>query len=179
MSAGQRCSALRLLFLQDDIADQVLEMIAGAMDELIIGDPADLETDVGPVITPAAAEGLAQHAARMRKEARLIKACSLSEAHAHGSFFAPHLIELKTAARLTREEFGPILHVVRYRSADILKVLEAIRASHYGLTLGVQTRLESFWHEVFAQTAIGNTYPNAASVLAAAIVPSVSSTSGR
>jgi RHH-type proline utilization regulon transcriptional repressor/proline dehydrogenase/delta 1-pyrroline-5-carboxylate dehydrogenase len=160
MSAGQRCSALRLLFLQDDIADQVLEMIAGAMDELVIGDPADLETDLGPVITPAAAEGLAQHVARMRKEARLIKAGSLGEAHAHGSFFAPHLIELKSAAQLTREEFGPILHVVRYRSTDIDEVLQAIRASHYGLTLGVQTRLESFWHEVFKQTAIGNTYVN-------------------
>jgi RHH-type proline utilization regulon transcriptional repressor/proline dehydrogenase/delta 1-pyrroline-5-carboxylate dehydrogenase len=160
MSAGQRCSALRLLFLQEDIADQVLEMIAGAMDELIIGDPADLETDVGPVITPAAAEGLAQHVARMRKEARLIKACSLGEAHAHGSFFAPHLIELESAAQLTREEFGPILHVVRYRSADIAAVLQAIRASHYGLTLGVQTRLESFWRQVFDHTAIGNTYVN-------------------
>jgi RHH-type proline utilization regulon transcriptional repressor/proline dehydrogenase/delta 1-pyrroline-5-carboxylate dehydrogenase len=160
MSAGQRCSALRLLFLQDDIADQVLEMIAGAMDELIIGDPADLQTDLGPVITPAAAEGLAQHAARMRKEARLIKACTLSEAHAHGSFFAPHLIELESAAQLTREEFGPILHVVRYRSADTPQVLQAIRASHYGLTLGVQTRLESFWREVFEQTGIGNTYVN-------------------
>jgi RHH-type proline utilization regulon transcriptional repressor/proline dehydrogenase/delta 1-pyrroline-5-carboxylate dehydrogenase len=160
MSAGQRCSALRLLFLQDDIADQVLEMIAGAMDELIIGDPADLKTDVGPVITPAAAEGLAQHVARMREEARLIKACSLGEASTYGSFFAPHLIELKSAAQLTREEFGPILHVVRYRSTDIAEVLQAIRASHYGLTLGVQTRLESFWHQVFEQTAIGNTYVN-------------------
>ena len=160
MSAGQRCSALRLLFLQDDIADQVLEMIAGAMDELVIGDPADLETDVGPVITPAAAEGLAQHVARMRKEARVIKACVLSEAHAHGSFFAPHLIELKSAAQLTREEFGPILHVVRYRSTDIDEVLRAIRASHYGLTLGVQTRLESFWRHVFERTSIGNTYVN-------------------
>ena len=160
MSAGQRCSALRLLVLQDDIADQVLEMIAGAMDELTIGDPADLHTDLGPVITATAAEGLAQHVARMRKEARLIKACTLNEAHAHGSFFAPHLIELKSAAQLTREEFGPILHVVRYRSADIAGVLQAIRASHYGLTLGVQTRLESFWRQVFEHTAIGNTYVN-------------------
>jgi RHH-type transcriptional regulator, proline utilization regulon repressor / proline dehydrogenase / delta 1-pyrroline-5-carboxylate dehydrogenase len=160
MSAGQRCSALRLLFLQDEIADQVLEMISGAMDELIIGDPADLSTDVGPVITATAADGLAQHVARMRKEARIIKACTLGDAHAHGSFFAPHLIELKSAAQLTREEFGPILHVVRYRSADILQVLHAIRASHYGLTLGVQTRLESFWHEVFEGTSIGNTYVN-------------------
>jgi RHH-type transcriptional regulator, proline utilization regulon repressor / proline dehydrogenase / delta 1-pyrroline-5-carboxylate dehydrogenase len=160
MSAGQRCSALRLLFLQDEIADQVIDMIAGAMDELIIGDPADLKTDLGPVITAAAAEGLAQHAARMRTEARIIKVCSLGAAHANGSFFAPHLIELKNAAQLTREEFGPILHVVRYHSSDIVEVLQAIRASHYGLTLGVQTRLESFWREIFAQTSIGNTYVN-------------------
>jgi RHH-type proline utilization regulon transcriptional repressor/proline dehydrogenase/delta 1-pyrroline-5-carboxylate dehydrogenase len=160
MSAGQRCSALRLLFLQDEIADQVLEMIAGAMDELVIGDPSDFKTDLGPVINATAAEGFAQHVVRMRKEARIIKACTLSEAHAHGSFFAPHLIELKSAAQLTREEFGPILHVVRYRSADIGAVLQSIRASQYGLTLGVQTRLESFWREVFEQTAIGNTYVN-------------------
>jgi RHH-type proline utilization regulon transcriptional repressor/proline dehydrogenase/delta 1-pyrroline-5-carboxylate dehydrogenase len=160
MSAGQRCSALRLLFLQDDIAEQVLEMIAGAMDELVIGDPANLSTDVGPVITAAAADGLAQHVARMRKEARIIKACTLGDVHAHGSFFAPHLIELKSAGQLTREEFGPILHVVRYRSADIADVLQAIRASNYGLTLGVQSRLESFWREVFERTSIGNTYVN-------------------
>lgn len=160
MSAGQRCSALRLLFLQDDIADQVLEMIAGAMDELVIGDPADIKTDLGPVITPAAAEGLAQHVARMRQEARIIKACSLGEAHANGSFFAPHLVELTSAAQLTREEFGPILHVVRYRSTDIDEVLLAIRDSNYGLTLGVQTRLESFWREVFERLSVGNTYVN-------------------
>ena len=160
MSAGQRCSALRLLFLQDDIADQVLDMIAGAMDELIIGDPGDPTTDVGPVITPAAAEGLNQHVARMRQEARIIKACRLGEAHASGSFFLPHLIELQSAAQLTREEFGPILHVVRYRSADTHEVLRSIRASNYGLTLGVQTRLESFWREVFENLSVGNTYVN-------------------
>ncbi len=159
-SAGQRCSALRLLFLQDDIADQVIEMIAGAMDELVIGDPADFETDVGPVITAAAAQQLARHAELMRKEARIVKACALTGAHAHGSFFPPHLIELKNAAQLTHEEFGPILHVVRYRAANIEQVFESIRASGYGLTLGVQTRLESFWREVFEATAIGNTYVN-------------------
>jgi RHH-type proline utilization regulon transcriptional repressor/proline dehydrogenase/delta 1-pyrroline-5-carboxylate dehydrogenase len=160
MSAGQRCSALRLLFLQEEIADAVVEMIAGAMDELIIGDPSNLQTDVGPVINAAARDGLAQHAAQMRKEARIVKTCELGEAHAHGSFFAPHLIELKSASQLTREEFGPILHVVRYRSSEIQQVLEAIRDSHYGLTLGVQTRLESFWRQVFADTSIGNTYVN-------------------
>jgi RHH-type proline utilization regulon transcriptional repressor/proline dehydrogenase/delta 1-pyrroline-5-carboxylate dehydrogenase len=160
MSAGQRCSALRLLFLQDEIADTVIEMIAGAMDELVIGDPGDFRTDVGPVITAAAAEGLAQHAARMRREARIIKVCGLGEAHAHGSFFAPHLIELNSASQLVREEFGPILHVVRYRASDIADVLRAIRGSGYGLTLGVQTRLESFWRQVFEQLDIGNTYVN-------------------
>ena len=160
MSAGQRCSALRLLFLQDDIADQVLEMIAGAMDELVIGDPADLRTDLGPVITLEAAAGLAAHAERMHREARVLKVCKLGEASTHGSFFAPHLIELKSAGQLMREEFGPMLHVVRYRSGEIAEVLQAIRASNFGLTLGVQTRLESFWRQVFEHTAIGNTYVN-------------------
>jgi RHH-type proline utilization regulon transcriptional repressor/proline dehydrogenase/delta 1-pyrroline-5-carboxylate dehydrogenase len=160
MSAGQRCSALRLLFLQEEIADTVLEMIAGAMDELLIGDPSDLQTDVGPVINATARDGLAQHVVRMRSEARIVKACELNDSHAHGTFFAPHLIELKNAGQLTHEEFGPILHVVRYRSRDIQQVLQAIRDSHYGLTLGVQTRLESFWRQIFADTSIGNTYVN-------------------
>jgi len=160
MSAGQRCSALRLLFLQEEIAETVIEMIAGAMDELIIGDPVNLDTDVGPVITTAAQEGLNRHLECMRREARILKACRLDGAHARGSFVAPHLIELNAASQLTREEFGPILHVVRYRSADIQRVLASIRATNYGLTLGVQTRLESFWREVFEGTFIGNTYVN-------------------
>jgi RHH-type transcriptional regulator, proline utilization regulon repressor / proline dehydrogenase / delta 1-pyrroline-5-carboxylate dehydrogenase len=160
MSAGQRCSALRLLFLQEEIADSVIEMIVGAMEELVIGDPAKMETDVGPVITATAQEGLNRHIERMRREARIVKACRLDESHAHGSFVAPHLIELKDVSQLTREEFGPILHVVRYRSSDVAKVLAAIRATRYGLTLGVQTRLESFWRQVFEGTFIGNTYVN-------------------
>jgi RHH-type proline utilization regulon transcriptional repressor/proline dehydrogenase/delta 1-pyrroline-5-carboxylate dehydrogenase len=160
MSAGQRCSALRLLFLQEEIADSVLDMIVGAMDELKIGNPADFSVDVGPVITADAAQGLQRHAERMRKEARILKVCPLNDAHSHGSFFAPHLIELNQAAQLTREEFGPVLHVVRYRSTEVQQVLRDIRASHYGLTLGVQTRLESFWQQIFAATAIGNTYVN-------------------
>jgi RHH-type transcriptional regulator, proline utilization regulon repressor / proline dehydrogenase / delta 1-pyrroline-5-carboxylate dehydrogenase len=160
MSAGQRCSALRLLFLQEEIADTVLAMIAGAMEELVIGDPSDLKTDVGPVINAAARDSLARHVERMRKEARVLKACKLGEAHAHGSFFPPTLIELDHAGQLTREEFGPVLHVVRYRSSEIREVLQAIRDSHYGLTLGVQTRLESFWRQVFEETSIGNTYVN-------------------
>jgi RHH-type proline utilization regulon transcriptional repressor/proline dehydrogenase/delta 1-pyrroline-5-carboxylate dehydrogenase len=160
ISAGQRCSALRLLFLQEDIADNMLEMLTGAMDELVIGNPADLQTDVGPVINAAAAEGLNRHIAKMHAEARVIKACRLEDAHSLGSFVAPHLVELRSAMQLTREEFGPILHVVRFRASEIEGVLAAIRATNYGLTIGVQTRLESFWREIFANTAIGNTYVN-------------------
>jgi RHH-type proline utilization regulon transcriptional repressor/proline dehydrogenase/delta 1-pyrroline-5-carboxylate dehydrogenase len=160
MSAGQRCSALRLLFLQEDVADTMLEMLAGAMEELVIGDPADVATDVGPVITPAAAAELMRHVAALSREARLVKACRLDESHANGSFVAPHLFELRSAAELTREQFGPILHVVRYRASDLASVLASIRASGYGLTMGVQTRLESFWREAFAGTRIGNTYVN-------------------
>jgi RHH-type proline utilization regulon transcriptional repressor/proline dehydrogenase/delta 1-pyrroline-5-carboxylate dehydrogenase len=159
-SAGQRCSALRLLFLQDEISDTAIDMIVGAMEELVIGDPAHLETDVGPVITGAAADGLNRHIARMHREARIIKACCLEQMHTHGSFVAPVLIELSSASQLTREEFGPILHVVRFRSDEIQNVLAAIRATHYGLTLGVETRLESFWQQVFAGTSVGNTYVN-------------------
>jgi RHH-type proline utilization regulon transcriptional repressor/proline dehydrogenase/delta 1-pyrroline-5-carboxylate dehydrogenase len=160
MSAGQRCSALRLLFVQEEIADTVIDMIAGAMDELIIGDPKNLQTDVGPVITATAQAALNRHIERMRREARIIKACRLDESHSHGSFVAPHLIELNDAGQLTHEEFGPFLHVVRYRSADIAKVLAAVRSTGYGLTLGVQTRLESFWREVFQKTSVGNVYVN-------------------
>jgi RHH-type proline utilization regulon transcriptional repressor/proline dehydrogenase/delta 1-pyrroline-5-carboxylate dehydrogenase len=160
MSAGQRCSALRLLFLQEDIADTMLDMLAGAMDELVIGNPAEPRTDVGPVITAVAADGLMRHVAAMRRAARVIKACTVDDSHANGSFVAPHLIELPNAASLTREEFGPILHVVRYRARDVDEVLAAIRASNYGLTLGVQTRLESFWREIVAKTQVGNTYVN-------------------
>ena len=160
ISAGQRCSALRLLFVQEDVADTIIDMIAGAMDELIIGDPARAETDVGPVITATAAAKLMTHVARMRTEARVLKVCELGDAHRHGTFVAPHLIELRSASQLEGEEFGPILHVVRYKARDVDQVLAAIRATQYGLTLGVQTRLESFWRQVYRETNVGNTYVN-------------------
>jgi RHH-type proline utilization regulon transcriptional repressor/proline dehydrogenase/delta 1-pyrroline-5-carboxylate dehydrogenase len=159
-SAGQRCSALRLLFVQEDVAEIILEMIVGAMEELVIGDPASPATDLGPVITAAAADGLAAHVAAVRQRARILKVCPVSAELAGGSFFAPHLIELASPEQLTREQFGPILHVVRYRAKEIDQVLESIRASHFGLTLGVQTRLDSFWRQVFARTNVGNTYVN-------------------
>jgi RHH-type transcriptional regulator, proline utilization regulon repressor / proline dehydrogenase / delta 1-pyrroline-5-carboxylate dehydrogenase len=160
MSAGQRCSALRLLFLQEDIADTVLEMLGGALALLRVGNPMDRATDVGPVITPQAAAGLTRHVETMRRTTKNFATCSLDARHAHGSFIAPRIIELNRAAELTHEEFGPLLHVVRFAASELDQVLKDIRASGFGLTLGVQTRLESTWRRVFAGTAVGNTYVN-------------------
>jgi RHH-type proline utilization regulon transcriptional repressor/proline dehydrogenase/delta 1-pyrroline-5-carboxylate dehydrogenase len=160
LSAGQRCSALRLLFLQEEVADRIIEMLVGAMDALVIGDPALAATDVGPVISERAAAALLQHVDRIKPKARILRACPLDERHAHGSFVAPHLIELRDARQLTSEQFGPLLHVVRYRASELEQVLESIRGSGYGLTLGVQTRLESTWQRVFRATSTGNTYVN-------------------
>ncbi len=160
LSAGQRCSALRLLFLQEEVADRIIEMLIGAMDELVVGDPALAATDVGPVISEGAAAALLQHVDRMRTEARILRACPLDERHAHGSFVAPHLIELRDPRQLTSEQFGPLLHVVRYRASELEQVLDSIRRSGFGLTLGVQTRLESTWQRVFRATSTGNTYVN-------------------
>ncbi|MGH8259245.1 MAG: L-glutamate gamma-semialdehyde dehydrogenase, partial [Steroidobacteraceae bacterium] len=160
-SAGQRCSALRVLYLQDEIAGRVIEMLGGAMQCLTIGDPADPATDVGPVISAAAAQRLRAHAERMSTEATLLCACPL-DPHRHGTghFFAPHLFELRAPDQLRTEVFGPILHVARYRAAELPRVLQAVRDTGFGLTLGVQSRLDGFSDHVFRSTAVGNTYVN-------------------
>jgi RHH-type transcriptional regulator, proline utilization regulon repressor / proline dehydrogenase / delta 1-pyrroline-5-carboxylate dehydrogenase len=160
-SAGQRCSALRVLYLQEEIADRVIEMLTGAMRVLRIGPPAELATDVGPVISEAARARLARHAERMRAEARLVYACSLDPAlAAAGHYFPPQLFELRSVDQLKTEEFGPILHVARYRSDELPQVLAAIRGTGYGLTLGVHSRLESVAGYVFQSLSVGNTYVN-------------------
>jgi RHH-type transcriptional regulator, proline utilization regulon repressor / proline dehydrogenase / delta 1-pyrroline-5-carboxylate dehydrogenase len=159
-SAGQRCSALRVLYLQEEIADRVIEMIIGAMKCLVIGDPAELATDVGPVISEAAAWRLRNHAARMRQEADLLYACELDRRHEMGYFFPPHLFELRALDQLKTEEFGPILHIARYRAAQLPQVLDAIRRTGFGLTLGVHSRLESVAEHVFRSVPVGNTYVN-------------------
>ncbi len=159
-SAGQRCSALRLLCVQDELADRLLELLAGAMEELRVGDPADPSTDVGPVISETAAAALEAHVERMRGCARVRKRLALDRRHARGSFVAPTLIELDTATQLDSEQFGPILHVVRYRADAVDALFDSIRASGYALTLGVQTRIEGFWREVFEAIPCGNVYVN-------------------
>lgn len=159
-SAGQRCSALRVLYLQDDIAAKVLTMLEGAMAELVIGDPADLATDIGPVIDAEAQAVLAAHVEKMAAEAKLLASCALDARHARGSFTAPQVVEIERLDQLEREVFGPILHVIRYRTEDLPAVYEAIRASGYGLTLGVHSRIDGFAREVFRSTRVGNTYVN-------------------
>ncbi|MBS0417644.1 MAG: bifunctional proline dehydrogenase/L-glutamate gamma-semialdehyde dehydrogenase PutA [Proteobacteria bacterium] len=159
-SAGQRCSALRVLYLQEEIADKVIGMLTGAMKCLAIGDPGDLSTDVGPVISQPALARLRNHASRMRQEAQLLYACPLDEKHESGYFFAPHLIELRALDQLRSEEFGPILHVVRYKADQLPQVIAAIRKTGFGLTLGVHSRLESVADHVFRSVPVGNTYVN-------------------
>lgn len=159
-SAGQRCSALRVLFLQDDVADGMIEMLKGAMEELRLGDPLDLATDVGPVIDEAARDGLREHLARMEREAKILKVAPMPEGLEDGVFLAPHLIEIDGLDRLTHEVFGPVLHVVRYRAEDLPKVLDSIARTRFGLTLGVHSRIEATAEEIFDRLSVGNVYIN-------------------
>jgi RHH-type proline utilization regulon transcriptional repressor/proline dehydrogenase/delta 1-pyrroline-5-carboxylate dehydrogenase len=159
-SAGQRCSALRVLYLQEEIADKIIAMLIGAMKCLIVGQPGVLSTDVGPVISEPALERLRKHAARMERNALLLYACPLDATHSSGHFFPPHLFELRSLDQLKTEEFGPILHVARYKAEQLPQVIESIRRTGFGLTLGVHSRLESIADHVFRSLPVGNTYVN-------------------
>ena len=159
-SAGQRCSAARVLFVQRDIADKVVGMLAGAMDELTVGDPALLSTDVGPVIDEDARGILQAHAERMAREARPIKEVKLGEECAKGTFFAPRAYELSALSQLTREVFGPVLHVIRYDADQLDAVLDAINATGYGLTLGIHSRIDETIRHIVARVKVGNCYVN-------------------
>jgi len=158
LSAGQRCSALRLLCLHEDIADHTLRMLTGAMDELVIGDPADPATDVGPVIDAAAKAGLTGHLDRWRD--RISHQCRLPAGLDRGCFVPPTLIRLAAIEDLDREVFGPILHVVTWKSGDLEPTLERVMASGYGLTLGVHSRNAGETEAVRRRAAVGNLYVN-------------------
>ncbi|MDX7950062.1 trifunctional transcriptional regulator/proline dehydrogenase/L-glutamate gamma-semialdehyde dehydrogenase [Lichenihabitans sp. Uapishka_5] len=159
-SAGQRCSALRLLCLQEDIADRTLAMLKGAMAELATGNPDRLATDVGPVISADARDGILAHIEAARAKGWPVHAATLPDACGAGTFVAPTLIELDHVADLTREVFGPVLHVVRYRRQDLDGVLDAIRATGFGLTFGLHTRLDETIAHVTARVGAGNIYIN-------------------
>ena len=159
-AAGQRCSALRALFLQQDVADRMIDMLIGAMEELVVGDPALIETDIGPVIDRAAQEMLDGHLARMTREGRELHRVGLSPGCAHGSFVAPSAFEIDRLARLDREVFGPVLHVIRYSADRLDDVLDAVRSTGYGLTLGIHSRIDSTIRRIHAAMPVGNVYVN-------------------
>jgi RHH-type proline utilization regulon transcriptional repressor/proline dehydrogenase/delta 1-pyrroline-5-carboxylate dehydrogenase len=156
-SAGQRCSALRVLYVQEDIADDLLEMIKGAMLELKTGDQTCLDTDVGPIIDAQAREALEVHTAKFADAQVLARA---PEASGEGNYFEPVLLEIDGIQVLDKEIFGPVLHLAKFKSRDLDKVIDAINASGYGLTLGVHSRINSTIERVRARARVGNLYVN-------------------
>jgi len=158
-SAGQRCSALRVLFVQDDIADALLTMLKGYMSELVVSDPRLLATDIGPIIDQSALAGLQQHFNRMSKEAKLIYQIPLRNT-TPGHYFAPCVFELKDLSLLKQEIFGPILHVIRYSATDLDKVIASIKQTGYGLTGGIHSRIDATINYVTSQLPVGNIYVN-------------------
>ncbi|MFL6728261.1 MAG: bifunctional proline dehydrogenase/L-glutamate gamma-semialdehyde dehydrogenase PutA [Sphingomicrobium sp.] len=159
-STGQRCSALRVLFVQEDVADQMIAMIAGAMEALKVGDPADLATDVGPVIDEDSKRLLDQHIKWLDENAKRVCRPPLTNETAHGSFVAPAFYEIQSLSQLNRENFGPILHVIRFPSDGIEQVVEQINATGYGLTLGLQSRIDTVRDYVEEHARVGNFYVN-------------------
>lgn len=159
-SAGQRCSALRVLFVQEELAPRIVTLLQGAMDQLQLGDPSLLVTDIGPVISMGAVNTLEQHAARMAKEATLIRVLPLPTECRHGSFFSPRAYEIDRLDRLQGEVFGPILHVVRYQANRLGNVIDAINNTGYGLTLGIHSRIDATVRYISQRVRAGNTYVN-------------------
>ncbi len=159
-SAGQRCSALRVLFVQEDIADRVVEVLSGYMDELVIGDPAYLDTDVGPVIDKAAKQQLDEHKIWIKTEGKLIKELSIPAEFAQGTYVAPLAVELPDLSILKREVFGPVLHVIRFKANELDHVIDSINATGYGLTLGVHSRIDSQAQYIQKRIRVGNVYIN-------------------
>ena len=160
-SAGQRCSALRMLYLQEDVADRIIEVLKGAMAELSVGDPRDLGTDVGPVIDDDARQGLQAHIERMKGEGRLIAETQLNpEQTGNGTFVAPTAFEVEGIQALETEQFGPILHIARYKASELDQVIDTINGKGYGLTFGVHSRNESFAKAISEKIRAGNVYVN-------------------
>jgi RHH-type proline utilization regulon transcriptional repressor/proline dehydrogenase/delta 1-pyrroline-5-carboxylate dehydrogenase len=159
-SAGQRCSALRILCVQEDIADRVELLLAGAMQELSIGDPALLSTDVGPVIDAEALANIESHAKRIVEGARWSHRVALPAAVSGGTFCAPLAVEIPAIDALEREVFGPVLHVLRWKARDLDGLVDAINATGFGLTLGIHTRIDSTVARIRARARAGNIYVN-------------------
>ena len=159
-SAGQRCSALRVMFVQDDVAERTLEMLRGASAELVLGDPMELATDVGPIIDHAALATLTAHTEKMAAIGKTLVDLPLSPACEHGSFFGPKAYEITSLDILEREVFGPIVHVIRYEAGRLDDVIEAVNRTGYGLTLGIHSRIEATQRYIAQRVRAGNAYVN-------------------
>ncbi|WP_165311668.1 bifunctional proline dehydrogenase/L-glutamate gamma-semialdehyde dehydrogenase PutA [Vibrio ziniensis] len=159
-SAGQRCSALRILCVQEDIADQIIEVLSGAMDQLVVGLPYIHKTDVGPVIDAKAKDKLLTHIYNMTTSHKLVKQLTLDDVCKNGDFVAPCAFEIPSVSYLKEEQFGPILHIVRFKSSQLPKLVEEINATGYGLTLGIHSRNETTYRWIEKHAKTGNTYIN-------------------
>jgi RHH-type proline utilization regulon transcriptional repressor/proline dehydrogenase/delta 1-pyrroline-5-carboxylate dehydrogenase len=159
-SAGQRCSAVRVLYVQQELAPRLLEVLAGAMDELVVGDPACIDTDVGPLIDAAALARVEAHLAGLASRGQLLHRTPLPAGLAPGHYCAPALAEIGAIGELAGEVFGPVLHVVRFRAGDLGAVVEDINDTGFGLTLGIHTRIESRAQAIAARARVGNVYIN-------------------
>ena len=159
-SAGQRCSALRVLFVQKDIADRLDELLKGMLDELKIGDPCDISTDIGPLIDANARQKMQQHVEKMRHQQFKIYTKPLKNTHQNGFFYAPHLIEIPHISSLKDEAFGPALHVIRYDLSDLEQQISSIAQTGFGLTLGIHSRNQQFYTHILNRLSIGNCYVN-------------------
>lgn len=158
-SAGQRCSALRVLFVQEEIAPRILEMLKGYMAELTVGDPCLLSTDIGPVIDSGAQQMLQDHFNKMNEQAQFIAQVPYQQT-ADGYYFAPCAFELNDLSVLEGEIFGPVLHVIRYKARDLDKVIDAIIKTGYGLTLGIHSRIDATIQHIINRMPVGNMYVN-------------------
>jgi RHH-type proline utilization regulon transcriptional repressor/proline dehydrogenase/delta 1-pyrroline-5-carboxylate dehydrogenase len=159
-SAGQRCSALRILCVQNDAADRVITMLKGAMDELTLGCPDRLATDVGPVISLDARENILRHVEAMRARGHAVHQLSRPPGSEHGTFVPPTLIEISAIADVEREVFGPVLHVLRFQRDDLDRLIRDVNASGYGLTFGLHTRIDETVSRVVSRIEAGNVYVN-------------------
>ena len=159
-SAGQRCSALRVLYLQEDIADKTIAMLKGAMAELTIGDPRFIATDIGPVIDDDAKQMLQKHVEFLEQNAKLIYRCTLPAATDRGTFFPPQAFEIDSIKLLSGEVFGPILHVVRFSALELDEVIADINQTNYGLTFGIHSRIEETIDYIQSRIRAGNIYVN-------------------
>jgi RHH-type proline utilization regulon transcriptional repressor/proline dehydrogenase/delta 1-pyrroline-5-carboxylate dehydrogenase len=159
-SAGQRCSALRLLCVQEEIEPRTLDLLKGYMEELTIGDPRHLSTDVGPVIDDPSRQILAKHVQRMGKEQKIVHRRALPDGVDAGTFFSPTLVEIDDIGALTEEQFGPVLHVVKFKSRHLDKMVAAVNGTGFGLTMGLHSRIDSRVAGLAADCGAGNLYVN-------------------